>query len=945
VYNFGYKQIGDFSLENLCFNEGQWYSSLVSQLVKEFLSLKTIITYLLAYLLKIALWFRYRIKVKGLENLNSQTLQRPGGVLFLPNHPASFTDPVAISLSLFHQYPIRPMIIEYMYNLPLVNSLMRFVGALPVPNFTTSSNSIKKKKIEAVTTSIIQGLKDKENFLIYPAGRLKDTSLEVIGGASSVHAIIQESPEANIVLVRIKGLWGSSFSRAFLGITPPLFPTMWEGVKHVFKNLIFFTPRRKVIIEFVPAPADFPRNGTRLEMNKYLEDWYNLPDGLTVQKGELPGDSLMLVSQSMWGEDYPAMRKEATNEHQDINLQKIPQETQDKVLKKLSELTEMTQDKIKPDMQISADLGLDSLDAAELGAFLHDEFDVANVSATQLTSVGHLMAVASSQVICEAETQDEDVNLSKWNKLASMGNVDIPQGKTIPEVFLNICDKASQNPACADGVSGVLTYQELKMRVLLLADYITKLPGDYIGILLPSSVGAAILILATELAGKTPLMINWTVGSNHLESVVKLSNVEVVLTSWAFLDRLDNVNFDPIESKLIMLEDVRKKLGIVAKAKAYYQSKFSAKSLVKKFKCSSEKPAVLLFTSGTESMPKGVPLSHDNILSNLRAGIKTVDLSAKDVLYGILPPFHAFGFTISTMLGLLSGIRVAFSPDPTDGKKLVNGAEKWGITVLGGAPTFIKGMLSSAKKGQLEKLRLIVTGAEKAPPELFEMMNNIDKSVVLLEGYGITECAPILTMNRSGKKPHGVGEAVDGVELLIVHPETNEVMPQGKEGHILARGANIFSGYLNTEAATPFITVNSKTWYKTGDLGFLNENNCLTISGRLKRFIKVGAEMVSLGAIEDTLLKIALAKKWEVDNNGPILAISAKEQPGEKPKIFLFSRFDVSAEEVNKLLKESGFSNIVKISSVTKLAEIPLMGSGKVNYRKLDELSVKGVLK
>lgn len=905
--------------------------------------MKTIITYFIAYLLKIALWFRYRIKVKGLKNLDSKTLTLPGGVLFLPNHPASFTDPVAISLALFHKYPIRPMIIEYMYNLPVVNTLMRFVDALPVPNFSTSSNSIKKKKIEAVTTSIINGLKEKENFLIYPAGKLKDTSIEVIGGASSVHSIIQESPEANIVLVRIKGLWGSSFSRAFLGITPPLFPTMWEGVKHVFKNLIFFTPRRKIIIEFVPAPADFPRNGTRLELNKYLEDWYNQPDGLTPQKGELPGDSLILVSQSMWGEDYPVMRKQTTSELQDINLQNIPQDIQDKVLKKLSEMTEFSQDKIKPDMQIAADLGLDSLDTAELAAFVHDEFDVANVSAANLTTVSHLMAVAASQVICEEEAQDEEVNLSKWNKLTGRDEAEIPEGKTIPEVFLNICDKRGQNPACADLVSGVLTYQELKMRVLLLADYIRKLPGDYIGILLPSSVGAAVLILAIELAGKTPLMVNWTVGFNHLESVVKLSNVEVILTSWAFLDRLDNVNFDPIESKLVMLEDVRKKLGIIAKVKAFYRSKLSSKSLLKTFKITGEKPAVLLFTSGTESMPKGVPLSHENILSNLRAGIKTVDLSSNDVLYGILPPFHAFGFTISTLLGLLSGLRVAFSPDPTDGNKLVKGAEKWGITVLGGAPTFVKGMLSSANPGQLEKLRLVVSGAEKAPPELFEMMNKIGKSVVLLEGYGITECSPILTMNRTGKAPKGVGEPVDGVELLIVHPETNEILPNGKEGHILARGPNIFSGYLNNGVSSPFMTLDSKSWYKTGDLGFLDENNCLTISGRLKRFIKVGAEMVSLGAIEDTLLKIALDKKWKVDNDGPILAISAKEITGEKPKIFLFSRVDISTEEVNKLLKESGFSNIVKISSVTKLTEIPLMGSGKVNYRKLDELSVQGV--
>ncbi len=898
--------------------------------------MKTIITYLIAYLLKIALWFRYRITVKGLDNLNSENLTKPGGVLFLPNHPANFTDPVSISLALLHKFPIRPMIIEYMYNLPIVNTLMRFVGALAVPNFSKSSNSLKKKKIEQVTKSIIQGLKEKENFLIYPAGQLKDTSLEVIGGASAVHSIIQASPEANIVLVRIKGLFGSSFSRAFLGVTPPLFPTIWEGVKHVFKNLIFFSPRRKIIIEFTPAPADFPRNGTKLEMNKYLEDWYNLPDGLTPQKGDFPGDSLILVSQSMWGEYYPTIRKQKSSEIEGIDLNKISPEIQEKIIKKLSDMTEFDPSKIKPDMLIRTDLGLDSLDAAELSAYMHDEFDIANVSAADLTTVSHVMAVAATQVVCEGEMEDLNVDLSKWKESGVDEKAVIADGKTIPEVFLNVCAKKGKSPACADLVSGILSYADLKLRVLLLADKIRDMPGDYIGILLPSSAAATILILAVELAGKVPLMINWTVGKKHLESVVQLSKVETVLTSWSFIDRLDNVDFDPIESKLVMLEDFRKEIGIFDKAKAFYRSKLSTKSIMKIFK-SKNNHAVLLFTSGTESMPKGVPLTHDNILSNLRSSIKTVDLNSKDILYGILPPFHAFGFSISTLLGILSGTKVAFSPDPTDGAKLVKGADKWGITILGGAPTFVKGMLSSAKTGELNTLRLVVTGAEKAPPELFAMMKKLGREGFLLEGYGITECSPVLTMNRVRKPPKGVGEPIDGVELLIVHPETNEILEKGARGHILARGPNIFEGYLNPGISSPFMTAQGKDWYKTGDLGFLDENGCLTLSGRLKRFIKVGAEMVSLAAIEDTLLNIAHEKNWKAQNEGPALAVSAKEILGEKPKIFVFTQFDVTLDEVNKLLKDSGFSNIVKISSVMKLAEIPMMGSGKINYRGLED--------
>ena len=184
------------------------------------------------------------------------------------------------------------MMIEYMYYDPVVHKVALILDALPVPNFDTSSNSLKRKRNEAVFQEVINGLdQKKENFLIYPSGRTKSTSLEIIGGASGVHKIIQAAPHANIVLVRTKGLWGSSFSRAFTGTPPPLSTTAWNGIKHILANFIFFMPRREVIISLEPAPSDFPYKGTRLEMNKYLEAWYNRPDGLTEQRGDAPGDS------------------------------------------------------------------------------------------------------------------------------------------------------------------------------------------------------------------------------------------------------------------------------------------------------------------------------------------------------------------------------------------------------------------------------------------------------------------------------------------------------------------------------------------------------------------------------------------------------------------------------------------------------------------------------
>lgn len=901
--------------------------------------MRRIIEFFLALIMRFILWFRYRIVFKGLENLNKDTLNKPGGVLFLPNHPTVFVDPLAVTLGACKKYPIRPMVVEYMYYTPIVYTIMKFLDALPVPNFTTSSNSLKRKKTEKVMQTLIENLRNGQNFLIYPAGKVKLSAREVIAGASGVHQIIQAVPEANIVLVRTKGLWGSSFSAYHGGKAKPLFETILQGVKFCLKNLLFFTPRREVIIEFEPAPADFPYHASRRELNQYLEEWYNRPDGLTRQEGNSPGDSLVLVSYSMWGEKYLEAPQEKGLGDNAINLDILSNELKEKVAKKVAELADKELSVIHPDLNLATDLGLDSLDIAELSAFLQDDFDIKGVPVNQLTTVSRVMALAARQVTFKEEPEDE-ADISNWKQPVKRTKLEIAPGDTVAEVFLNNSLRMGNGIACGDARSGVLNYKQLRMRCILLAEHIRHLPGQYIGILLPASVAANVLMLAVELAGKVPLMVNWTVGPRHLESVVKLSKVEVVLSSWAFLDKLENVELDGIEDKLIMLEDVRRELSLWDKLKATLRAKRSTKSLLKIFNIDRQKkpdPAVLLFTSGTESLPKGVPLSHENILSNLRAISKVIDVYSDDVLFGILPPFHAFGFSISSFLGLLSGLKIASSPDPTDGRRLAQGMEKWGVTLLCGAPTFLKGLFKAATPEQLATLRLCVTGAEKAPPELFKMMDNLGKSNLLIEGYGITECSPVLTVNPTIGVHRGVGQALEGVELCVVHPETFEDVPIGSQGLILARGANIFAGYINQDVVSPFIEHDGKMWYKTGDLGFLDAEGYLTISGRQKRFVKIGGEMISLASIEDSLLRGLLQGGTLPLQEGPALAVSAKEEiNGEKSKIVLFSCFPATVDFANSVLKESGFSNLVRISSVVQLNEIPLMGSGKINYRALE---------
>ncbi|MEC7838776.1 MAG: AMP-binding protein [Chlamydiota bacterium] len=902
--------------------------------------MKKIICKLIVLGFRTAFWFRYRIKVKGLDKLNKRSLPKKGGVLFLPNHPTVFLDPTMVAITAWNKFPIRPLITDEFYYMPGVHWLMSFINALPIPNFDVTSNSLKKKKSEDVIHLVVDDLENGDNFLLYPAGRTKQTGKEVVGGTSATHRIIQGAPDANIVLVRTKGLWGSSFSRAIVGEAPSLSKTLLDNLLHTLKNLIFFNPRREVTIEFELAPKDFPYSSTKREMNKWLEDWFNRPDGLTKQEGSHPGDSLVLVSYSRWSHQVPVPFAGKSSDDDLVDMSKVSIDTKNKIIDEIAKISEVPKDDIKVEDSFNSDLGMDSLDVSEVASYIQHNFSVKSVPVTELTTIKKALGIASKQIECKPVVpRKAKVDFEAWTKPSPRIRKSLADGATIPEVFLNNSARMGNLSACGDEIAGVLSYKDLRLRIILLAEYIRRLPGKYVGILLPSSVAAYAVILGCQLAGKVPMLINWTMGSRHLEAVKMLSNVEVILSSWAFIDRLDDVNLTPIENELVMLEDVRREFKIKDKLKAFIRSKKSTSSILNTFgidTLTKDDQAVLLFTSGTESLPKGVPLTHNNVLSNLRQAFKSIDLYSDDIMFGILPPFHAFGFTISGFLGLLSGIKTVYSADPTDGSKLAEIVKNWSVTIMCGAPTFLKSMLRSGSSEHFKTLRLCVTGAEKAPPELFQIAAQMKCEHSIYEGYGITECAPVLTINRPGMHPGGVGQPLDGVDLMVVNPDTLEPLGDMQRGLVLAKGDNIFDGYINADVSSPFVTIDGDKWFKTGDLGHLDDHNRLIISGRQKRFVKMGGEMISLTAIEEALLQQAEKRGWKVAEDGPTLAICAKEEAGTKTKISLFTIFDTNVGEVNNALRDAGFSNLVRVSSVKKLEAIPIMGSGKVFYRELE---------
>ena len=895
--------------------------------------MKKILLQLMCILIQLVLRLRYKITYKGLEAVKEQVAKEKNGVLFMPNHPAVIVDPLIVTVPLLRSFSVRPLIIEYMFYNPFIHWIVRLIGALPMPNFSIGFNTIKQRRAEKILQQMSRELKKGERFLIYPAGGTKQIAKEVVGGAFGAHQLISENPLATVILVRMTGLWGSMFSRALTnGDSPNMQRNLKKALWTLLKNALFFVPRRQVLVEFEIAPPNFPKNQSKVELNRYLEKWYNkpFPDGF--------GEPLNLVSYAFWKNDVPKIDSE---KEEKIELADISDEVKEKIVAKVAELANRPVEVIVPSSNLQ-DLGLDSLNLAELVVFLEDHFEVTGIHPGDLTTVSRLFLIAA-KIYQKPEALEPEWNLKKWNKkLAVNERLFISEGETIGEVFLRTCDKKLFDSACGDFRTGVSNYRTLKMKALLLSEKIRQLPGDRIGILLPSSTAVQVLILATLLANKTPVMINWTVGGRHLDTVVELSKVQAVLTSWSFLDNLENVDISRIEELLVILEELRLKISFWDILKANYKSLLSCKRLVStpKFahllKSGDKSEAVILFTSGTEAMPKGVPLTHKNILSNQRAVLQDLALYSKDCLLSMLPPFHSFGFSVTGLLPLLCGLKVVYYPNPTDSKRLAKAVRKWSITTLASAPTFLKNILHCANREELASLRLVVSGAEKAPLEFFELVRARCPQAEVYEGYGITECSPVLSVNTKGKE-FGVGRPIGGVQFAVVHPE--DFSPLGKEeiGLVLACGPNVFSGYLNQDVKSPFVEIEGVKWYETGDLGRIDHQGNLILAGRLKRFVKVGGEMLSLVAMEEALS----SKIKETENSHEELvqvAIMAGKEMGERPKLTLFTRVPLAVLEVNQILRQKGFSNLVKIDHVQFLEEIPMTATGKVAYRTLEKM-------
>ncbi len=493
--------------------------------------------------------------------------------------------------------------------------------------------------------------------------------------------------------------------------------------------------------------------------------------------------------------------------------------------------------------------------------------------------------------------------------------------------FITQAKKYGNRIAVYDTLSGKeYSYDRLLIASLILKSKLERVHGKYLGIMLPTMAGCHLSVLATLMAGKVPAMINYSTGAiDNCNYAQNLCGVETILTSRGLLTKL---NLDE-QSYFIYIEDILKEITAIDKLKAAFLSKLPLKLLENYiYQGNEDDNCVILFTSGSEKDPKAVQLTHRNIWHNVRVIPDYLGMKDGEVFGGTLPLFHVFGLTATFWLPILRGYSIVAFANPLDYKTIVSSIRKFKITVLVGTPTFFSGYLKKAEAGDFDSVRLALTGADKLPEKLrINYLNN--HNVQILEGYGTTETSPVVSVNTyENYRPGSIGKPIPEVRVKIINRETDEEMAIGETGKLLVKGELVMKGYMGDEEDTSLHLRNG--WYDTGDMAVIDEDGYIWHKGRLRRFIKVGGEMVSLVRTEEVM-----SRYLEEEVNCCAVGIP-DEIKGYQIVAAIDSDQVHTHELIQKLKKE--LPPIAVPKEIYQIRDIPLMGSGKVNFREVERL-------
>ncbi len=493
----------------------------------------------------------------------------------------------------------------------------------------------------------------------------------------------------------------------------------------------------------------------------------------------------------------------------------------------------------------------------------------------------------------------------------------------------------------ADSTGTELTYGRTLVGSLLLSRFIrTHCPGEMVGLLLPPSVAGAVANIAVLLAGKIPVNLNFTAGREVMASAVQQCEIRTILSSRTFLAK---AHLDAPEGT-VFLEELMSQGSRLQKVWTAVLAFLLPTRLLQALSRRGRSPdalATLIFSSGSTGTPKGIMLSHHNILSNMEGLAQVFRITPTDRIMGVLPFFHSFGFTATLWFPLLSGFSAVYHVNPLDASTVGEMVSRYRATLLMSTPTFYTAYLRKCSTKEFSSLRYAIVGAEKLREPLakaFKEKYGLD----LLEGYGCTEMAPVVSVNipdveqgrerQSGFKPGSVGHPIPGVAVKVVDPETGQPLSSGTEGLLLVKGPNRMLGYWGKPQETDEVLRDG--WYVTGDIASMDEDGFLYITDRLSRFSKIGGEMVPHIAIEEAITRI-------VGDSCVVTAIP-DEQKGERLAV-LYTQKGVTPGELWERLCQTDLPRlwIPKRENLYPVETLPLLGTGKMDLRTAKTIAIE----
>ena len=677
-------------------------------------------------------------------------------------------------------------------------------------------------------------------------------------------------------------------------------------------NLIVFAPRRRVTITLEAFPADArPPLPDRAAVNKWLEAWYN---------ADTPREEPTFVPRHfLFGprtHEFPPPQQP-----KEFDLRTVKPDTKAAVAQFVEEKLKrpLAESENAPETTLSQ-LGIDSLDAMEVALAVEQRFGF--TGGVVPVSLGELWALAEGL----NENSPPRPPPAGWlDPVIDNAPLSI-DGETFAEAFLSQAFARPRSLVVADDLTGGITYEKLVVGTAVMAARFRPIRAANVGLMLPASVACDLAFLGLHLAGKVPVVLNWTTGPANLAHAAKVAGLTHVVTSKTFVDRV-RVEVPGVE--FLHLEDIRAGVGTFEKLRRLVAVRWFGgwyrRRLLSGLDRDPNKTAVILFTSGSEKAPKAVPLTHANVISDQRGCLESLQIARNNSAIGFLPMFHSFGLTVTGLLPLFVGVRIVHHPDPTDAGALVRKIVSYKPTLIAGTPTFIGFILDRAKSSDLDSIRLIVIGAEKCPPHVFEKAKRLAPRAEVVEGYGITECSPVVSVNRPGSvKPGTIGDPLPNVEVCITDVDTKEVLPRGKRGMIHVAGPTVFPGYLGSETS-PFEEIDGKRWYITAISGGGRTGDRLPRPA--EAFLKAGGDDLLPGL--EICSRLAFA-----DGRRPACRGEGIETP-EGRRVVLFTTEDISARDANAFLQQEGFRGVMRLDDVKKLDKLPVLGTGKTDYKVL----------